>query len=360
MGKSNSSGVLYFLIAALLIGEACSSSAFAQQMHELDPIVMLKEGEALAAGDEVAQSLISFEKHVEEEAYDDTMKLCEGYRAAWGLAPSHGSYGSVYSQSESLAVWAKVFAYGLGTPFSAIRGVKKDYINTYKLKMWSWQSWLGSLYAIYLIRSWGFLRAAVHCLGTMDQREIHLFASAIVAADYESTLGGMVGLAALPWTVSRVLSALQGASRFVLFPAQNLLNLAKRRVSKTQLILGGAIVLPVAADEFHRRMELAEKTKELHLDLMAVHPPGYESELRKARLLLMSTALEKFWTEWNLDPEVPNFRAWAKSNVSKQIFNKAKGDLDFLERYAQSMPDRDKLKMILPVLEQVELDENPK
>ena len=183
-------------------------------------------------GDEVVRKLHEYRKEVEEKAYETTLKLCEGYRRVRGLGPHpyHGEY--MYSLEEAAEVWVHLAYQGAKQPFSAIGGLKADFIEGGQIDLSELGYWFGSLYTMYLLNSTGFLVGALHCLD-MDQddflsnRKISRFAKTIVVVDYEMTLVTYIGMV---WTSPQVFSLIGKGSRWVLSPVGQMISRLKARV----------------------------------------------------------------------------------------------------------------------------------
>jgi len=256
-------------------------------------------------GDGLAR-LTAFKAEVERGAFSQTMKLCEGYRRARGMGPSgyHGAY--VYSTEESLGEWAKVAREGLIQPFSAMFGLKADYLAFNNVSLFAFHSWFRSLYSLYLINSMGFLQASMHCLNTMDQREINLFASAIVAVDLESTLVSELGLM---WTGGRVLGLIIRVTSYVVRSSHYLLKLIGIRLSKTHLIIGGIVVGPILVENLMDYLRSVDQAKQAIKELLDFSPEGRAKAGLGGRRLLAAMAVQKLF-------EDPDFKTWALEHVS--------------------------------------------
>jgi hypothetical protein len=340
-----------FLVSSVLI----AIPGFAQT-DELDQLILQTENGILAGDDELVWKLVKFRAQVEAGAYEMTMNLCEGYRRARGLGDGSSHSPGSTSLEKSLAAWSKIFSEGLRHPFDAIGGIKSDYLDIHKAGALSFWSWFGSLYSLYLVRSWGFLGGAVHCLGTMDQREINLFASAIVAVDYEATLASET---ALFLTGDQVLRALIRMTSFVWSPARRLVTLVRRRMGRTPIAVSTMVALPIAEDVIEQRSEQNHRTENAIRELVNRNGPDYEKNQREARIFLMGLALRKFWAEWKLgDPEVPGFQRWAKERIQKSTLKEAHADLEAIlnqRQGSQEFDARQVLETVLPILDQIEL-----
>jgi len=193
---------------------------------DLIPLIV-EEEERRQFSDDVIQKLYDYRMEIKKNAYQTTMKLCPAYRIAkgMGLPEYHKQFNnSYYTQhkssevrgwalnmnnkygevlSSSLQSWLYVMYEGAVQPFSAIGGVKADWIqNKPELSLFDMESWFYSFYTLYLIDSLGFVQAAIHCLGTMDSDGINQFASTVLAVD---TAMSALGYAVTFWTGEKIL-----------------------------------------------------------------------------------------------------------------------------------------------------------
>ena len=176
-------------------------------------IQYVKKEERKQFSDEVLQKLYDYRTEIQENAYETTMKLCPVYRIAKGMGlpeyhtkissyyVSHESpevrnwalnmdeeYGEVLSSS--LQSWLYVMYEGGVQPFSAIGGVKADFIEKLSISFFDWKHWFYSFYTLYLTDSLGFLQAAMHCLNTMSSDEINQFAVTVLFVDAAMSTAG--------------------------------------------------------------------------------------------------------------------------------------------------------------------------
>lgn len=334
-----------------------SSTSRAQSGDIQDKITEI-DGKALAMGDEAVQRLIAFRSQVETGAKVETLKLCEGYRRARGLGPSnyHGKY--VFPLSESIAAWAQVFGAGLAQPFSTVGGLKSDYLAVNRINILAFDSWFHSLYSLYLVHSMGFLDGAMHCLNTMDQREINLFAAAIIAADMEASLATEVGMF---WSGDMVLGAIIKATSYVLIPARYVMRLLNLRLEKAHLIFGAAIVVPIAVDNLFMYLNKMQTAKAMVVEFMDPKSPARDEVRREGRMVLSATALQKFTAEFEAgSTEFVDFQAWTRRFISEDIRLKAHQDFVDLSGAGKNLSATDQkyqiiLEAILPILDQVKL-----
>jgi hypothetical protein len=162
----------------------------------LNSFVTRFEADIQEFDDEALQRLHDFRQRVEAEAYETTLRLCEGYRRVKGIIDPHGRQSGpsdyhgqyVYSEAEALRAWSQVLYHGAAQPITAMGGLKSHYLSGNNIGIWDLRSWFGSLYSMYLVNSFGFLGAAVHCLQTMDQQTINNFAATILIVDYQMSL----------------------------------------------------------------------------------------------------------------------------------------------------------------------------
>lgn len=188
------------------------------------------------AGNEAVKMLAAYKKEVEENAYKATLQLCEGYRRATnqGPHPYHGRY--MYSFEEAMAAWGKVIAEGGLQTFNGIYGKKADYIHLQELGFFDFNAWFNSVYTLYLVNSTGFLQGAMHCLNSVNARDINKLAAAIVIADNESTLvtmvasGEAIGVAAK--AIFKGLAAVASRSNWILRTGSYLRNTIWSKIRK--------------------------------------------------------------------------------------------------------------------------------
>jgi hypothetical protein len=178
---------------------------------------------------EALDRLEVYKKDVESTAYTTTLQLCEGYRrsADMGPHPYHGRY--MFSEADAMLAWAKVITHGTMNSFSAINGLKADYIQVENLGLFDFNAWFNSVHSIFLINSSGFLKGAMHCLDSIDASEINKLAAAIVIADQEATLAVELGLTFSAGRVLMVLGKVISKSRWAI----NLDRFLKMRIPAT-------------------------------------------------------------------------------------------------------------------------------
>jgi len=315
------------------------------------------EKQAAAMGEPIMIELAAFRKDVETNAKVDTLKLCEGYRRVRGMGPAkyHGKY--VYSFEQSSEAWAKIFQEGLMQPLSSVGGLKSAYLRLNHYRMLEFETWFRSLYSLYLIHSMGFLEGAMHCLNTMNKREINTFASAIVIADLESSLATHVGLT---WTGGYAISALIKITGYILWPARYLMNALNIRLSKTHVMWGAVITVPILTDNLFQYFEKMAKAKSLVEEAMDSESPLSQESQRSRRILAITTALRIFIKEEDANSkDFPEFHQFIKENITKSNLLKAKQDLSNLV-LSQNSSDEDQkykivLEVILPILENIQL-----
>lgn len=227
---------------------------------------------SLLQASESIRSLAKFKAAVEDEAYERTLKLCYGYRWAVAGMPENKNFPPSYAV-ESLNEWAKVLKEGFVQPLSSIAGLKSDFLEEKGVPLWAMESWFRSLYSLYLINSWGFLKAGIHCLQTMDQAELNNFASAIVLADYEATvlfevasgasLGFLSRFARLPDLISKTIGALGLKSLWFRMSGYHpLLSALQQRVNQTYISVGSAVALPLVVDNLDEQVERHRRIQE--------------------------------------------------------------------------------------------------
>ena len=197
------------------------------KLKSSDLIQLVKEEDRKQFSNDVIQKLYDYQMEIKENAYQNTMKLCPAYRIAKGkgLPEYHKRLSDSYyvqhesaevrgwalnmndeygeNLSSSLQEWLYVMYEGAAQPFSAIGGVKADWLQQKsEISVFEMESWFYSFYTLYLTDSLGFVQAAIHCLGTMDADEINQFASTVLAVDTGISVSGY---AVTFWTGDKIL-----------------------------------------------------------------------------------------------------------------------------------------------------------
>ena len=200
-----------FICAGVLVS-FFSSAGYLEKTHSLTEAVEKETKKRF--NDEALQNLYEYRQIVQKNAYADTMRLCSAYRQAVNMGPPayHEHLSSPYymnhsstevrkwaqnitrqygeALSSSLQAWMRLAYEGGAQPFSAMFGMKADYIEKTNTGFFEMRSWFQSLYALFLINSLGFTAGASHCLGSLNENEINRFASAIMIFDSEASLAG--------------------------------------------------------------------------------------------------------------------------------------------------------------------------
>lgn len=240
-----------------------------------------------AKDDKAAIRLLEFREKIEKESYKTTMSLCFAYRKAKGMAMPHRFSNEDQMLAESELAWGKIFYEGTAQPFSAIAGLKSEYISSKEISLFAIDSWFRSLYTIYLLDTMGFLQASAHCLNTLDHNEIMNFASTIMAFDLAGTAGTEfamgVGVGAIVGKIGKV------ADVFALKPAWRLASLVG--VRKTQVVIAGMIVTYIAADNLFVYLKQIEEGKKAALELLKASD---QEQGIKRRFLILNRAYELY------------------------------------------------------------------
>ncbi|MGE0527633.1 MAG: hypothetical protein AB7G93_12730 [Bdellovibrionales bacterium] len=348
------------VILCLLFGSRLCPAA---TTDEVGRILSEVERNLLLQSDPVLHRLVKYREIVEQGAYLQTLRLCSAYRQGRGLpTPSHPGR-SQYSYQDSLAAWSEIALAGALQPIDAIFGPKADYIEVNRLKLWALQSWFQSVYTVYLIDSPGFLQAAVHCLNSLDAREINLFASTIVATDYVANVASE-GAATYVLGASVIGSVISKATSFVISSARHLLRQVRAKLIRSPFIFGSAIVVPIGVDNLFTYLNKVEEAKAVTLDFLDPSSETRKNGLLSSRILMMSLAVQKFAAETESgDPRFPEFIAWTKAHITKHLRSQAHRDLQRIK----ATPDRSLnengaekkykvvLEAILPILDQIDL-----
>jgi hypothetical protein len=261
------------LVSAFLFILLFNSAAKAEDLFDLE-----KDGEqtAQAIGGEAAKDLRQFRISVQKDAYSMTMKLCQGYRVATGLPmlpPGHESAG--YSVAESTTAWGKILGEGALVTYSSLFGRKLVYN---KIENWNNYELFLSMYTIFLVNSPGFFYAAQHCLNTVDQNDIFLFAYAIamadVSANFISDAGVMTGLnfagsAIAGTSIGQKLIAF--SARWIANPYNRVVALLKKQIERVipVRILIGSLIVPIAIDNVADRHREASEVEKAGNQLLA-------------------------------------------------------------------------------------------
>lgn len=340
----------------------------AQAFENLDPILneIQSETEAMT-GQNGLQALIEFKRSVEASAFEVTMRLCSGYRYMTGMGDMKLPEGHDPNLGESLSAWSRIAGEGLNHTFSSIGGIKATYATEKALKIWNFETWFGSVYPILLVRSWGFLQGAAHCLGTVNRRQIHLFAAHIAIVDYESTLASEIIVGKLTAASLKMVGELIAKIPWwSLSPVRELTRTLRSRIDKGKVALASTtlapMVSPVIVDNTTEFLRVADLNKNL---FKSMTNPGSELRQRSeadSRFILMSVGLEKFADEWPHDRHVPRFRDWAKANITRTDLDLTRTDVKALaekERQGnlkgEDLNEFKVLMQIMAILNQVDL-----
>ena len=303
------------------------------------------EQEALDFDDEVLQSLYDYKTEVANTAYEKTLRLCEGYRRVKGLvspgshaagpAEYHGGY--LYDDQESMSAWLTIIGHGAAQPFNSIAGLKADYLIGNQIGFWDFRTWFGSMYATYLVGSFGFLGAAVHCLGTMNQSRINDFAATILIVDYRMSLLTHAGVTI---TAGAALNLIFRATRFVLSPVSRMIRHAGQRIGTTPFRIGAITIGVTAADNFMMFMSKQDEYKEMTAQVFDQDSDLNQLSERNQRFLILHTAfleIEKYAKiERENCQEAPDtnicravydpFKAFIKENFNLNLIDEMKAD----------------------------------
>jgi Na+-transporting NADH:ubiquinone oxidoreductase subunit NqrB len=114
------------------------------------------------------------------------------------------------------------------------------------------------------VNSLGFLKGAMHCLNTMDQKMIHQFASTILVVDYEATLATEILLAFTGEKAFRVIfKGIKGAvawAKFNLVPESLNLKIVTKRV---KLFLAGGLIVGLGSFVGHNIIVVNNQQKDI-------------------------------------------------------------------------------------------------
>lgn len=209
---------------------------------QVDGVSQLKEQveqQAAAIGNSAVERVYQFRLQVQAEAFSTTLKLCEGYRRAHGMPPTayHGRH--MFTAQQSLAAWGEVYKHGLMQPLTSIVGLKSDYLTEMNRGFFDMETWLGSLYVMYLIDSLGFTQGVMHCFEKIDTAQYNDFMLAVVIADLH---GSITTEAATVLAGGEIVKLLVRGTKFVFRPATRILQTLRARVSGKYLLIGSAVV----------------------------------------------------------------------------------------------------------------------
>ena len=266
-------------------------------------IQYVKKEERKQFSDEILQKLYDYRIEIQENAYETTMKLCPAYRIAKGMGlpeyhkklsdsyyVSHESpkmrnwalnmneeYGEVLSSS--LQSWLYVMYEGGVQPFSAIGGIKADFIEKLNISFFDWKSWFYSFYTLYLTDSLGFLQAAMHCLNTMSSDEINQFAVTVLFTD---AVMSTAGYALTFWAGDKILRAIIQGIRWSSRPISRMITrfLHKNNISpdtvKKYALLAGFVGVGTAAGWIVQTIKESQKEQDMFQEMM-------QKELERAK-----------------------------------------------------------------------------
>lgn len=299
------------VILSILIFYFTSQTAMAMDQR-IEKFISSVESEVKVYGDEVLNELQAYRLEVEKNAYVNTLKLCEGYRRAKGLGPhpSHGQY--MFSADEAASAWGKVLKEGAAQPFSAVFGLKADFLEKGHYGYFDFKSWFQSMHTMFFINSSGFLAGAMHCLNTMDQREIGKLATAIVIVDYEASLvshavnTGVVGGATLAvfWSATKIFRVIGHSTRFLWSPTGRILKTFNARIPKVPYLskipkrasyVAAKVTLGVlVADQLIIYMNWMDQQKALVKDILDPKSELNQDEDQGVRFLKLYHGVEVF------------------------------------------------------------------
>jgi hypothetical protein len=283
---------IFFMFALVFLN--ANANAFEKSIQAF---VSQQEAVTQSFGDPVLSSLYQYRKAVEKDAYQNTLQLCEGYRRARGLGPhpAHGKY--MFSAEDAASAWSKVLVEGAKQPLSGMFGLKSDYLEYGQYGMRDWSSWFQSMYTMYLVNSFGFLGGAVHCLGTMDQKEIEKLALAIINVDIAATSVTTAGGLLVSFFIPEILfPKIVQATGFVFRPVTKLLGYLSLRVGRViPLRIAGITVGGVVADNLMIYMQNKEHYQKELQELINPESAEAKSSARTKRFLQLTKTFEVFY-----------------------------------------------------------------
>lgn len=320
-----------------------SLSAGADRSSDLDALVRQTESRI----DAQYADLIAYRRQVEAGAYDETMRLCAGYRRLRGLGP-----GVVAGDWRS---WARIFKEGIDQPFSAVDGLKGEFIGATQLRIWNLDSWFRSVHTLYLIHSDGFKAAAGQCLGSVPPREIDWFARAIINADVAGSLAsGLVSGAGL----AQLFSLAKRSTRWAWVPVGRVIGSVRSQITKPMITVAGVMILPlVGANAVQYIADVHRAAK--GADDFLKHLSDQQRQLKETgRKLLMAKAV-KLLGEGLDKNDLSEFEAWARREVRVSDRTLAHEDYARIksaqQKDAADLAYESVLRAVLPVLDQLDL-----
>ena len=251
--------------------------AMADSWSDLFQSQSLVEETAARMGPTAQSALDSFKQEVQSNSYENTLKLCEGYRRAARLGPTsyHGQW--MYSDEESFGVWANIYKEGLMVLGSSIGGVKREFIDEKHFNYEElgssgpdkWKSmaarvgheFFHSAYTLYFVNSMGFAAGAMHCLEVDDPRYItrgmNYFMYTILAMDLAGSFTAELVTGAM---IKKLL--LTTAGRIIVWPFKAMVNILKNRVFQATAMIWVAFDLPHAIEKHNERQQELIEAKE--------------------------------------------------------------------------------------------------
>lgn len=294
-------------------------------------------------GDDVLEALYLYRKEVESKAYLSTLKLCEGYRRAKRMdyASYHGRY--MFTEYESAMAWKEVLTEGALEPISKIAGLKADFLRRGNYLSLDSKRLFLSMYTMYLVNSFEFLSATVHCLelpmdrnGNIDATEIYNFSNAILIADAVGTTAGNGVLGSVFsglvlsafWLPAKLFPMIAMASKFSLFPLKRLLNSLAQRVTKPRLQIAGLAIGYLAIDNLKTLIKTRDENQNTLLEMLDSESSLSLEFQKRKRFILLNEVFEHFYESYKQEQ---------KLKILEQDLNKLNQDLNTKKQNLESL-----------------------
>ena len=254
---------------------------------------------------ELSMKLQAYRIEVEKNAYADTMNLCIGYLAikrnnprAYELARKYHKNDQVFDKYSAAVSCFEVIKQGAANPFQANFGGLKHQEHIGKNKgFWDYDSWFMSMYSTMLVHSTGFLSAAMHCLGTMDQDEINDFAGTILLTDITTSAAiyGVAGAITVAGAIeAAVINLIARATWFIWNPVKRGLSLAAKVYRKPPVKMATWATGALVADNFLRILEERDELTKYSAEIFDEESAWVKSSRMRTRAVRLDLTLKLF------------------------------------------------------------------
>lgn len=264
-----------------------------QFLEHINEVTSVLEEEATSQGDEVVKKLVAFKKAVESSAYQDTILLCEGYRRVT-FKGSLEKGGHRHGAVSSLLAWNAFTTHGLSQPFTAMGGLKSEYLFSANVSLFKWESWFDSLYVTYLVQSSGFSNGVKDCFGADSDKEIQTFVKTLFSVDNSMSL---LTHGVLFFVGSEVISLFISGTRFLWKPVANVIGRANKAskgkvatTAKVTGVLAGTIGIGYLIKSWKRNKNLKSDL----LEKLNSDSDSRKESRRRVRAILIANAFELY------------------------------------------------------------------